>query len=137
MKVQKKDLAYFGGKKAITFKSPHWKWPPFSKEKYDSIKSYYLSGEEKNKKGYPKIVERFENNFKKYQKAKYALSTNSGTSALQAAFFAVGLKEGDEVIVPALTFHATATPVFSTNAVPVVVDCKSDTGNIDPKSIKK
>ena len=42
-----------------------------------------------------------------------------------------------EVIAPALTFHATATPIFSTNATPVKTDCKSDTGNIDPKSIKK
>ena len=137
MKIRKKNLAFFGGKKAITYKSPHWKWPPFSKEKYDSIRSYYLNGEKKNKRGYPKIVELFEKNFKKYQKAKYALSTNSGTSALQAAFFAIGLKEGDEVIAPALTFHATATPIFSTNATPVIADCKSDTGNIDPKSIKK
>ena len=99
MKIRKKNLAFFGGKKAITYKSPHWKWPPFSKEKYDSIKSYYLNGEKKNKKGYPKIVEVFEKNFKKYQKTKYALSTNSGTSALQAAFFAIGLKEGDEVVI--------------------------------------
>jgi len=51
MKIRKKNLAFFGGKKAITYKSPHWKWPPFSKEKYDSIKSYYLNGEKKNKKG--------------------------------------------------------------------------------------
>ena len=137
MIINKHNLAYFGGKKAITYKNPHWKWPPFSKEKYNSIKSYYLNGERKNKKGYPKIVEEFEKNFKKYQKRKYALSTNSGTSSLQAAFFAIGLKEGDEIIAPALTFHATATPIFSTNATPVLADCEVQTGNIDPFSIKK
>ena len=68
MKIRKKNLAFFGGKKAITYKSPHWKWPPFSKEKYDSIKSYYLNGEKKKKKGYPKIVEVFEKNFKNTKK---------------------------------------------------------------------
>ncbi len=135
--IKKKDLAYFGGKKSITFRQPHWKWPPFSKEKLSSVKSYYLNGEKKNLRGYPKIVEIFENNFKKYLKRKYALSTNSGTSALQAAFFAIGSKEGDEIIAPALTFHATATPIFSTSATPVIADCSFDTGNIDPLSIKK
>lgn len=135
--MKKKDLAIFGGKKAINFSKPHWKWPPSSNSKIKSILNYYKTGEKKNSKGYPKVVEEFEKNFAKYQKKKYALSTNSGTSSLQAAFFAIGTKPGDEIIAPALTFHATATPIHSVNAIPVLADCEIDTGNIDPKSIKK
>ncbi len=135
--IKKKHLAINGGKKTVTFKNPHWKWPPISKSKIDSIKNYYKNNEKKNSKGYPEIVEKFEKNFAKYQNAKYALSTNSGTSSLQAAFFAVGISSGDEIIAPALTFHATATPIYSLNAIPVIADCEPDTGNIDPESIRK
>ena len=71
------------------------------------------------------------------KKKKYALSTNSGTSSLQAAFFAIKVNPGDEIIAPALTFHATASPIYSVNAIPVLADCEPDTGNIDPKSISK
>ena len=56
---------------------------------------------------------------------------------MQAAFFAVGIKPGDEIIAPALTFHATASPICSLNAIPVLADCEPDTGNIDPLSIEK
>ena len=134
---KKRNLAIFGGKKTIRFKHPHWKWPPLSKSKIDSIMNYYKSGEKKNSKGYPEIVEKFENNFAKYQNKKYALSMNSGTSSLQAAFFAIGINPGDEIIAPALTFHATASPIYSVDAIPVLADCEPDTGNIDPESISK
>ena len=131
--IKKKYLAIDGGKKAITFKSPHWKWPPMSRSKINAVKNYYKKGERKNSE----IVEVFEKNFAKYQNKKFALSTNSGTSSLQAAFGAVGIKPGDEIIAPALTFHATASPIYSLNATPILADCEPDTGNIDPESIKK
>ena len=68
--MNKRDLAIFGGKKIIKFKHPHWGWPPLSMSKINSIINYYKNGEKKNLKGYPEIVERFENNFAKYQKKK-------------------------------------------------------------------
>jgi len=135
--MEEKKLAILGGKKAISFKSPHWKWPPISKSKLESIINYYNLGEKKNSNGYPKIVEIFEKNFAKYQKRKFALTFNSGTSSIQAALFAVGVKPGDEVIAPSLTHFATATPIFALNAIPVLADCEMDTGNIDYKSIEK
>jgi len=135
--MKKTNLAYFGGEKAITYSSPHWKWPPFSETKIKKIEKYYKEGEKKNKSGYPLVVEEFERNFAKYLNMKYSLSTNSGTSSLHAAFFAINLKKGDEVIVPAMTFHATASPIISYNAVPIICDCESDTGNIDPEDIIK
>lgn len=133
--MEKNKLAIFGGTKAISYSSPHWQWPPLSQSKIDAIVKYYKEGEKKNSNGYPIVVEEFENNFAKYQDKKFALTTNSGTSSLHAAFFAINIKEGDEIIVPAVTFHATATPIISYKAIPVICDCESDTGNIDPKDI--
>ena len=130
----KDKLAFFGGKKSITFKSPHWIWPPKSKGRIKAINDYY-SKESMDEIYFPKIVKKFEKNFANYHKKKYALTFNSGTSSLHASIFSVGIKEGDEVLVPALTFHSTATPLFQFGAIPVVCDCESDTGNIDPKSI--
>ncbi len=135
MNIKKEDLSYYGGNKVIKYKKPHWKWPPKYKEKNNSVLSYYKE-EEYNKSGYPKIVEIFESNFKKYIGSKYALSLNSGTSALHAAFFAVGISNGDEVLVPSMTFHATAGPIMQVDGVPVVCDCELDTGNIDPQDIE-
>ena len=131
-----RQLAFFGGKKLINYKKPHWHWPPKSKGKIKAINDYY-ENEKDNRYGYPQIVEKFEKNFANMHKSKYSLTTNSGTSALHAAFFAIGLSQGDEVIVPALTFHATATPLKQLNAVPVVCDVESDTGNINPLDVEK
>jgi len=119
------------------YPKPHWKWPPNSKGKIKAINQYYFNQEKKNKNGYPKIVEIFEKNFAKYHKTKYALTFNSGTSSLQAALYAVGVKKNDEVIVPSMTHFATATPVFALNAIPILADCELDTGNISPKDIEK
>ena len=70
---------------------------------------------EKNKTGYPKVVEKLELNFKNIFKAKFCISTNSGTSALFASFYSLKLNPGDEIIVPNITFQATATPLLNLN----------------------
>lgn len=71
-------------------------------------------------------VEKFENIFaKKVSHTKYAVSVNSGTSALFLALKSVGIKEGDEVIIPSLTMIATASAVILTGAKPILVDCQS------------
>ena len=134
--INKKDLAYYGGKKSIDFPKPHWMWPPKYKEKNQAVLDYYKK-EKYNKSGFPEIVEKFETNFKKYIGTKYALSLNSGTSALHAAFFAVGISNGDEVLAPSMTFHATAGPIIQVDGVPVICDCELDTGNIDPDDVEK
>ena len=64
----------------------------------------------------------FEREFAQYTGAKFAVATNSGTSALHMAVQAIGLQHGDEVIVPAYTFIATAQAVLSCGAIPVFVD---------------
>ena len=67
-------------------------------------------------------VDRFERRFARRTGARYALLMNSGTAALHSAFFAVGVKPGDEVIVPPYTFFASAAPVLHLGGVPVFCD---------------
>jgi perosamine synthetase len=82
-------------------------------------------------------VKQFEEKFARYTNAKYAVAVNSCTAALHLALDAVGLKEGDEVIVPTLTFTATAEVVLYFKAKPVLVDCQPGTLNLDPDQIER
>ena len=73
----------------------------------------------------------------KYHNMDFALVLNSGTSCLHAAYYALGIGPGDEVIVPTLTFPATATPLFPLGAIPVLCDCRRDTATIDVDDIAR
>jgi len=84
----------------------------------------------------PKVRE-FERQFAEFVGARHAIAVNSCTAALHLALDAIGIKEGDEVIVPTLTFAATAEVVFYLRARPVLVDCCPRTLNIDPERIKR
>ncbi|MFA6281075.1 MAG: DegT/DnrJ/EryC1/StrS family aminotransferase [Candidatus Omnitrophota bacterium] len=84
----------------------------------------------------PKTVE-FEEKFRAYTGAKHAIAVNSCTAALHLALEAIGIKEGDEVIVPAITFTATAEVVCYFKAKPVFVDVEKDTLNIDSTKIEE
>lgn len=81
-------------------------------------------------------VKRFEADFTAYTAASHALAVNSCTAGLHMALAALGIGPGDEVIVPALTFCATANVVVHLGATPVLVDIGSDF-QIDPIAIEK
>lgn len=83
------------------------------------------------------FVEEFEKHFASFCHAKYAVGVNNGTSALYLAMLALGIGPGDEVIVPANTFIATAWGVSYTGATPVFADCTSDTWQIDTNKIEE
>lgn len=74
----------------------------------------------------------FEQEFARYIGARHAIAVNSGTSALHLALEAIGIEEGDEVIVPTLTFAATAEAVIYCKARPVLADCDPEVFNLDP-----
>lgn len=76
-------------------------------------------------------VKAFEEKFAKAVNAKFAVAVNSCTAALHLAVEAIGLREGDAVLIPTMTFAATAEIVLYKRAVPVLVDCDPVTGNID------
>ena len=77
------------------------------------------------------FVEEFEKDFARFCQTEYAVGVNNGTTALQLSMLALGIGPGDEVIIPANTFIATAWGVSHTGAVPVFVDCDPDTWEID------
>jgi dTDP-4-amino-4,6-dideoxygalactose transaminase len=82
------------------------------------------------------FVEKFEKEFATFCDTKYAIGVNNGTSALHLAMLALGIGQGDEVIVPANTFIATAWGVSHAGATPVFVDCTVDNWQIDPSKIE-
>jgi dTDP-4-amino-4,6-dideoxygalactose transaminase len=82
-------------------------------------------------------VRQFEEDFAKYVGSRYGVAVNSGTAALHLALDAIGLTEGDEVLVPTMTFAASAEVVLYFKAKPVLVDCRRDTMNLDPDQIEK
>ncbi|MCG2690421.1 UDP-4-amino-4,6-dideoxy-N-acetyl-beta-L-altrosamine transaminase [Candidatus Parcubacteria bacterium] len=84
----------------------------------------------------PKVGE-FEKALAKYASCKEAVVVSSGTAALHAAYFALGIKEGDEVITTPLTFSATAAGFCYLGAKPIFCEIDPKTLNIDPKEIEK
>jgi perosamine synthetase len=83
-----------------------------------------------------KYIDEFEANFARYCGTEYALAVSNGTTGLHLALATLGLQPGDEVIVPDLTFVATANAVAYTGATPVLADIDPDTLCIDPGSVK-
>ena len=82
-------------------------------------------------------TKRFEDEFAQYLGSRHAVAVNSCTAALHLALEAVGIGEGDEVIVPTMTFTATAEVVLYLKAKPVLVDCLPGTLNIEPAAIER
>src|SRR6516162_5121063 len=69
-------------------------------------------------------VKQFQEEFTKFVGARYAVAVSSGTAALHLALEAIGLKEGEEVMLPAMTFAATAEVVTYFKAKPRLIDCE-------------
>ncbi len=84
-----------------------------------------------------KYADRFDREFAAYVGSRYASGVNNGTSALHCAMLALGVGPGDEVIVPANTYIATAWGVSYTGATPVFADCTADTWELDPVAVEK
>ena len=82
-------------------------------------------------------VKRFEEEFARYLGSAHAIAVNSCTAALHIALEALGIEEGGEVIVPTMTFTATAEVVLYFKAKPVLVDCRPDTFNIDRDGVER
>ncbi|MDX9713173.1 MAG: DegT/DnrJ/EryC1/StrS family aminotransferase [Ignavibacteriales bacterium] len=82
-------------------------------------------------------VQNFERDFSAAHQVKYCLGTSSGTDANHLVLWGLGIGAGDEVIVPANTFIATAWGATLCAATPVFVDCDPETYNIDPAKVEK
>lgn len=95
----------------------------------DVLKSDYLTTG-------PKIFE-FENAVAVYTDAKHGVAVSSGTAALHSAMHALNIGSGDEVIIPPMTFAATANCVIYQGGTPVFADIDQDTLLIDPEQVEK
>lgn len=136
-------LAILNGEPAVTLKKmcepgePNWSWeyPIIEEEEIravvDVLKSRRLCSLTGAK------VKEFEHKFADYIGVDYAIAFSSGTSALHAAVVAAEAGPGDEVIVPAYTFIASAVSILYNNAIPVFVDVDPKTYNIDPEEVEK
>ncbi|MBP1928359.1 perosamine synthetase [Methanolinea mesophila] len=82
-------------------------------------------------------VARFEKNFAEYCSVAEAVAVNNGTAALHATLLALGVRPGDEVIVPDFTFFATASSVCMCGARPVFADVEERTFNVNPISVQE
>jgi perosamine synthetase len=95
----------------------------------DCVKSGWISF-----KG--RYVEDFENKFSRYCNAKYGVATSSGMTALQLALASIGVKKGDEVIVPTFSMIAVPNSVNTLGGKIILVDSEHDYFNIDPAKIE-
>ena len=84
-----------------------------------------------------KYIDKFEDKFSSYSDCSYGVTVSNGTVALHLAMVVLGIGEGDEVIIPDLTFAATINTVLHANATPVIVDVEESSWCIDPVEIEK
>ncbi|NIA29194.1 MAG: aminotransferase class I/II-fold pyridoxal phosphate-dependent enzyme, partial [Actinobacteria bacterium] len=126
-------LAVKGGKPVRTEHFPVW--PVWGDEEIQNLTNVVKSGKWGCLSG-TRTAE-FEQQFATYQHARHGICVNSGTTALRLALTAADVSAGDEVIVPAYTFIATASAVIDMGGIPVFVDIDPETYNMDVKAAEQ
>jgi len=111
--------------------------PQIGKEEIEAVVKVMKTGVLTHGLGAGPMVTAFENSFAKFMKAKHAIAMNTGTGALHSALVAVGVKRGNEVILPSFTFVATAEVIVMIGAKPVFVDIDPETYTVSPEAIEK
>jgi len=109
-------------------------WPSFTQEEVDTVQDVLLS----NKVNYwtGDECKKFEKEFSEFSGSKYAVALSNGTLALDVAFKALNIADGDEVIVTSRTFIASISSIVNAGAVPVFSDVDLSSQNITPDSIR-
>lgn len=127
-------LALFGGEKAVkTDNLEMTQWPIFTNEEEEAVLEVLhtrgMSGTD--------ITKKFEKEFADWIGVKYALGFNNGTSSLMAAMYGVGVRKGDEIICPSVTYWASCTQAFALGATVVFANVQKDTLCVDPDDIER
>jgi dTDP-4-amino-4,6-dideoxygalactose transaminase len=128
-------LAIAGGKALRT--TPFMAWPMARKEEAVALEEVLTSSKWGGQPFPGKHADAFAKKFAEFHTAKYGQCVNTGTVAIQAALRAIGIRPGEEVIVPAYTWEGTVGPVLLVNAIPVFVDIDPDTYCMDARLIEK
>ena len=134
MEQQKTDTpAILGGKPAVTLPQAEAnRWPILTEEDEQAVVEVMRSG---NITTHP-VARELEQDYATFVGRKFALSHNNGTSALMAAFFAIDLQPGDEVIVPTATFWASVIPMLWLGVVPVFCECEEERLGLCPADVE-
>jgi len=128
-------LAITGGKPLR--KKPLPQWPIATKTEAAALNDVLESTQWGGQPFPGKHATAFAVKFAQVHTAKYGQCVNTGTVAIQAALKAIGIKPGDEVIVPAYTWEGTVGPVLLVNAIPVFVDVDPDTYCLDARFLER
>lgn len=115
--------------------TPFSPWPAFTQEEADAVSKVLLS----NKVNYwtGQECRKFEKEFANFADASHAIAVSNGTVALDLALEALGIGEGDEVIVTPRTFLASVSSIVTAGAVPIFADVDPDSQNITPETVRK
>ena len=125
-------LALLGGEKSTeSIPAELFEWPIVNTDMEDAVLKV-LRGREMSGTN---ITKQFEKEFSEWVGTKYGLCWSNGTASLQAAMFAVGLGVGDEIIVPTITYWASAIQAFSLGASVVFADIDPNTLCLDPNDL--
>jgi dTDP-4-amino-4,6-dideoxygalactose transaminase len=137
-------LAIFGG--APVRNKPFPGWPIFDRTEENALLEvlhsgkwwrYAYSDSDVTPGAAGSKVAAFQQAFARFQGAKFGIACANGTAALEVLLKALGVGPGDEVVVPAYTFVATATAVLMVNAIPIFADIDFGTFNLDPACVER
>lgn len=126
--------AVLGGKPAITLdQEAANRWPVLTPEDERVVIQILRDGDIST---HP-VIRQLEQDYREFSGLPYALAHCNGTSALMAAFWAIGLKPGDEVLVPSATFWASVLPLIWLGAVPVFCESEPERLGLDPVDMER
>ncbi len=129
------ELALLGGTPAINREVPDelFRWPVVTKEDEDAVLEVLRRGAMSG----TDVTQKFEREFADWMGQRWALGFCNGTASLQAAMYAVGLGDGDEMIVSSLTYWASCIQIYSLRATPVFAEVDPETLCIDPNDLER
>jgi len=120
----------------LDFNTPHANRAIFTELDREAILEYLdMPGASNSFFGHEQLLREYEAELAEFFGQAHCILTNSGTSALFTAFFCAGISPGDEVIVPAYTFHASVVPILQLGGVPRFVYVCPNTANICPQAV--
>ncbi len=134
MTLDRSALAINGGAKSVTLDAGDmFRWPIITEEDEQACLEVLRAG----KMSGTDVTAKLEQDLAAWHGVEFALCHNTGTGSLLSAMWACGVRRGDEIIVPSLTYWASAVPVMSLGGTPVFADVERDTLCIDPNDIER
>jgi perosamine synthetase len=132
--MMNKKLAIFGGPKSVTLHEPGaFSWPQYDREESEAVRRVMTMPDYR----FYEEAYSLEREIRELLDVEYALPVINGTASIHSALFALGIKAGDEVIIPVYTFIATYNVVVLHYALPIIVDIDPESLQIDPDAMEK